>query len=129
MDDVKIYKEIGDVNQDVLKYDSITVYKSSDIQKPYLVSFLFSYNLHINLRQTSELLWSVFQQYRLDDPVTVSSTERSKSIMTYTSTKLSDIQLPYLDVVDKKLPVEISPRRLDSASRPSTRLSATEDTC
>lgn len=101
MDDVKIYKEIGDVNQDVLKYDSIAVYKSSDIQKPYLVSFLFPYNLHINLRQTSELLWNVFQDYRLNEPII--DEIKGKDI---TPVYLENI-IPYPEVVDDKLQVNL----------------------
>ncbi len=96
MDDVKLYKEIGSVNQNVLKYDSVAVYKSSDIQKPYLVSFLFPYNLHINMRQTSELLWNVFQEYRLSPQIT------EISEVSYDQIYL-ERAIPYPEISDDKL--------------------------
>jgi len=68
-DSVKAYKEIALVNEDKLNYKSIVSYQTEYLHRPYAVSFLFPYNLNFNILTTSTMLWNLFMDYKLNEPL------------------------------------------------------------
>ena len=84
MSDVNIYEGIEKNNREIFGIDSIVHYKTEDIQRPYAVSFLFKYNININMRSVSYKLWKMFETYRFNiDSQIVVEEEKVKTINTF----------------------------------------------